>query len=146
HHPWFMPPNGCRCRVQAAGLSARSHTPGQIPLPRVRRALRAREYRLPRAGPPDRRVAMAGQRRCQPRGHGVRSRGRAPGHPLIWDAAVVGAGPAGATTALLLARAGASVLLLDRAHFPRDKPCSEYLSPATTDVLERLGGGLRGAA
>jgi len=57
----------------------------------------------------------------------------------------VGAGPAGSTTALLLARAGASVLLLDRARFPRDKPCSEYLSPATTDVLERLGGGILAA-
>jgi flavin-dependent dehydrogenase len=43
---------------------------------------------------------------------------------------------------LLLARAGARVLLLDRARFPRDKPCSEYLSPATTDVLERLGSGI----
>ena len=58
-----------------------------------------------------------------------------------WDAVIVGAGPAGATTALLCARAGASVLLVDRARFPRDKPCSEYLSPATTDILERLGGG-----
>jgi flavin-dependent dehydrogenase len=57
----------------------------------------------------------------------------------------VGAGPAGSTTALLLARAGVSVLLLDRARFPRDKPCSEYLSPATTDVLERLGGGILAA-
>jgi len=75
----------------------------------------------------------------------VRSRGRARGFPLIWDAVVVGAGPAGARTALLLARAGASVLLLDRSRFPRDKPCSEYLSPATTDVLERLGAGLLGA-
>jgi len=75
----------------------------------------------------------------------MRSRGSAGGFPLIWDAVVVGAGPAGATTALLLARAGASVLLLDRARFPRDKPCSEYLSPATTDVLERLGEGLLGA-
>src|SRR3989475_8978960 len=56
-----------------------------------------------------------------------------------WDVIVVGAGPAGATTALLLARAGASVLLLDRARFPRDKACSEYLSPATTEILERLG-------
>ncbi len=55
-----------------------------------------------------------------------------------WDAVVVGAGPAGATTALLLARAGASVLLVDRARFPRDKACSEYLSPATTEILERL--------
>jgi menaquinone-9 beta-reductase len=59
-----------------------------------------------------------------------------------WDMIVVGAGPAGATTALLCARAGASVLLIDRARFPRDKPCSEYLSPASTAILERLGGGI----
>src|SRR5256885_3276613 len=62
-----------------------------------------------------------------------------------WDVVVVGAGPAGATTALLLARAGASVLLVDRARFPRDKACSEYLSPATTAILERLGGGVLAA-
>jgi geranylgeranyl reductase family protein len=59
-----------------------------------------------------------------------------------WDAVVVGAGPAGSATALLLARAGARVLLLDRERFPRDKPCSEYLSPESTRVLERLGGGV----
>jgi len=59
-----------------------------------------------------------------------------------WDAVVVGAGPAGSATALLLARGGARVLLLDRARFPRDKPCSEYLSPETTTVLQRLGGGV----
>jgi geranylgeranyl reductase family protein len=40
-----------------------------------------------------------------------------------YDAIVVGAGPAGSTTAYRLAKAGADVLLLDRAHFPRDKPC-----------------------
>lgn len=56
-----------------------------------------------------------------------------------WDVTVVGAGPAGSATALLLARAGARVLLLDRARFPREKPCSEYLSPESTRVLERLG-------
>jgi len=39
------------------------------------------------------------------------------------DAIVVGAGPAGSTAAYRLAAAGASVLLLDRARFPRDKPC-----------------------
>ena len=59
-----------------------------------------------------------------------------------WDAIVVGAGPAGSATALLLARGGARVLLLDRARFPRDKPCSEYLSPETTTLLRRLGGGI----
>ncbi|HXV58955.1 MAG TPA: geranylgeranyl reductase family protein [Gaiellaceae bacterium] len=42
---------------------------------------------------------------------------------LRYDAIVVGAGPAGSTCAYRLAAAGASVLLLDRARFPRDKPC-----------------------
>jgi len=58
-----------------------------------------------------------------------------------WDAVVVGAGPAGSAVGLSLARAGASVLLLDRATFPRDKPCSEYLSPAATPLLARLDPG-----
>jgi len=40
-----------------------------------------------------------------------------------YDVIVVGAGPAGSTCAYRLAEAGASVLLLDRARFPRDKPC-----------------------
>jgi geranylgeranyl reductase family protein len=48
-----------------------------------------------------------------------------------FDAIVVGAGPAGAATAIHLARSGARVLLLDRARFPRNKPC---------------GGGLTGRA
>jgi menaquinone-9 beta-reductase len=55
-----------------------------------------------------------------------------------FDAIVVGAGPAGSATALRLARAGARVLLLDRARFPRDKACSEYLSPETTRLLGAL--------
>jgi geranylgeranyl reductase family protein len=40
-----------------------------------------------------------------------------------YDVIVVGAGPAGSTAAYRLAEAGATVLLLDRARFPRDKPC-----------------------
>jgi geranylgeranyl reductase family protein len=40
-----------------------------------------------------------------------------------FDAIVLGAGPAGSATAYRLAEAGASVLLLDKARFPRDKPC-----------------------
>jgi geranylgeranyl reductase family protein len=40
-----------------------------------------------------------------------------------YDVAVVGAGPAGSTTAYHLSKAGARVLLIDRAKYPRDKPC-----------------------
>jgi geranylgeranyl reductase family protein len=45
-----------------------------------------------------------------------------------FDAIVVGAGPAGSTTAYRLAREGARVLLLDKARFPRDKPCGGGMS------------------
>lgn len=55
------------------------------------------------------------------------------------DVIVVGAGPAGAVAAGLIARAGASVTLLDRMHFPRPKACAEYMSPGVLDVLERTG-------
>ena len=55
------------------------------------------------------------------------------------DAVVVGAGPAGAGTAILLAGEGLSVVLLDRARFPRDKICGEYLSPEGSRILDRLG-------
>src|SRR6185436_20961191 len=55
------------------------------------------------------------------------------------DVVVIGAGPAGASTAAFLAERGVDVLLLDRAQFPRPKPCAEYLSPEATRVLDRLG-------
>lgn len=55
------------------------------------------------------------------------------------DAIVVGAGPAGSATALLLAAAGHAVLLVDRERFPRAKACGDCLSAAATPLLDRLG-------
>jgi menaquinone-9 beta-reductase len=55
------------------------------------------------------------------------------------DVVVVGGGPAGSTTALLLARRGYDVLLLDAARFPRDKICGEALSPGAWRVIESIG-------
>lgn len=52
---------------------------------------------------------------------------------------VVGGGPAGSATAFFLARAGIDVLVLDRAAFPRDKPCAESLSPQASRLLDELG-------
>jgi geranylgeranyl reductase family protein len=45
-----------------------------------------------------------------------------------YDVAVIGAGPAGSVTAIHLARGGARVLLVDKAVFPRDKPCGGGLT------------------
>jgi geranylgeranyl reductase family protein len=52
-----------------------------------------------------------------------------------FDAIVVGAGPAGSTASIRLARAGARVLLVDKARFPRDKPCGGGL---TTRAVREL--------
>ena len=72
-----------------------------------------------------------------------------------FDAIVVGAGPAGSTSALHLARAGARVLLLDKARFPRDKPCGGGLTiravrrmpvspdPVVEHTVSRMGFRLR---
>ena len=55
------------------------------------------------------------------------------------DVLIAGAGPGGSAAAIRLARLGLAVTLLDRARFPRDKACSEYLSPEGVRQLDRLG-------
>jgi flavin-dependent dehydrogenase len=52
---------------------------------------------------------------------------------------VVGAGPAGSSVALRLARDGVPVTMLDARAFPRSKPCGDCLSPGATPLLEELG-------
>ena len=59
--------------------------------------------------------------------------------PRSAEVVVVGGGPAGAATAWWLARAGVGVVVLDKARFPRPKPCSEYMSPQASRLLEEMG-------
>ncbi|WP_406694082.1 NAD(P)/FAD-dependent oxidoreductase [Singulisphaera sp. Ch08] len=58
---------------------------------------------------------------------------------LPFDVVIAGAGLAGGSLALRLARSGARVALLDPARFPREKLCGEFLSPEAWGVLDRLG-------
>ena len=55
------------------------------------------------------------------------------------DVLIVGAGPAGSVAALVLARAGVTVGIVDRAQFPRDKLCGDTLNPGALAILDRLG-------
>ena len=55
------------------------------------------------------------------------------------DVLVIGGGPAGSATAILLAERGWSVRVVDKAAFPRPKICGEYLSPEAARALDRLG-------
>ena len=55
-----------------------------------------------------------------------------------FDAIVIGAGPAGATAAYILAKSGYHVLLLDKQEFPRDKLCGGLLTRKTVLLLEDL--------
>lgn len=55
------------------------------------------------------------------------------------DVIVVGAGPAGSTTAYYLAQAGLDVLLLEKATFPRDKICGDGLTPRAVKQLIAMG-------
>lgn len=57
------------------------------------------------------------------------------------DVVIVGAGPAGSVAAAALARRGRDVVLIDRAEFPRDKPCGDGIPPGTLAILDELGMG-----
>jgi menaquinone-9 beta-reductase len=57
---------------------------------------------------------------------------------IKYDLIVIGAGPAGCAAAITAVRSGASVLLLERGHFPRHKVCGEFVSAESLDLLQDL--------
>lgn len=58
-----------------------------------------------------------------------------------FDAVIVGAGPAGSSAAIILARAGWSVALIEKQSFPRRKVCGECIAASNLPLLEALGIG-----
>lgn len=60
---------------------------------------------------------------------------------MTFDAIIIGGGPAGATSALALARLGWSVAIVEKAAYPRHKVCGEFMSATTLAVIDRLGIG-----
>ena len=56
-----------------------------------------------------------------------------------YEVIIVGAGPAGCSAAICLARQGCEVLLIDKAQFPRDKVCGDGIGPLALEVLDHLG-------
>ena len=59
--------------------------------------------------------------------------------PNRYDAIIIGGGPAGSTTALMLARAGWAAALIEKSHFPRPKVCGEFISASTFPLLAEFG-------
>jgi geranylgeranyl reductase family protein len=59
--------------------------------------------------------------------------------PASCDVLVIGAGPAGSAAAIMLARAGLDVVLVDQHSFPRDKVCGDGLIPDAHAALRQLG-------
>lgn len=58
---------------------------------------------------------------------------------MIYDALVIGGGPAGGASARMLAKAGWSVAVVEKATFPRRKVCGEFISATTLPLLNALG-------
>lgn len=58
-----------------------------------------------------------------------------------YDAVIIGAGPAGSSAAILLARAGWSVAIIEKQRFPRRKVCGECIAASNLPLLEALGIG-----
>jgi menaquinone-9 beta-reductase len=56
-----------------------------------------------------------------------------------FDVAIVGAGPAGSSAAIFLARKGYSVALMDKERFPREKLCGDFINPINRPVFRALG-------
>ena len=56
-----------------------------------------------------------------------------------YDLAIAGGGPAGSAAAWQAAQTGARVVVLDKAEFPRDKPCGDGLTPRAVSFLQKMG-------
>jgi menaquinone-9 beta-reductase len=56
-----------------------------------------------------------------------------------YDLAVAGGGPAGSAAAWQAAQTGARVVVLDKADFPRDKPCGDGLTPRAVSFIQKMG-------
>src|ERR1700689_1643609 len=68
-------------------------------------------------------------------------RGKRMRNGIDADALVIGPGPAGASTAILLKLAGWRVILVEKSSYPRQKVCGECLSAASLALLDLLGLG-----
>ena len=56
-----------------------------------------------------------------------------------YDVAVAGGGPAGSAAAWHAAKAGARVVVIDQAEFPRGKPCGDGLTPRAVSLIQKMG-------